>query len=153
MHSHATSFKYFCNNVRAAKKDWEAGRGGRKGREKWGGTTVTGATRDMSQCLAWSFSCRYCQYEIDNGTVQMTFLACIPAACGQSCTAEVLFRNDSVCFSGILKIIVVTERSLLFCGSVYERVLKPADPERWISSCFHRSPNIIPLEESFKRSL
>lgn len=41
---------------------------------------MTAATRAMSQCLARSFSCRYYGHEIDNGTVQMTFLACIPAA-------------------------------------------------------------------------
>lgn len=89
MHSRATSFQYFCNN------NVQATGNGKKGRKKWGGTTVTGATRDMSQCLAWSFSCRHCRHEIDNGTVQMTFLACIPAAYGQTHIAEVLFRNDS----------------------------------------------------------
>lgn len=85
MYSRATSFQYFCNNVQATGMD----------KKKWGGTTVTGATRDMSQCLAWSFSCRHCRHEIDNGTVQMMFLVCIPAACGQPHIAEVLFRNDS----------------------------------------------------------
>lgn len=83
-----TSFQYFCNNVQATGM-------GRRDRKKWGGTTVTEATRDMSQCLAWSFSCRHCRHEIDNGTVQMTFLTYIPAACGQTHIAEVLFRNDS----------------------------------------------------------
>jgi len=116
---------------------------------------VTGATRDMSQCLARSFSCRHCGQEIDNGTVQMTFLACIPAAHGQSHTAEVLFRSDSVRFyrRGHLRS-SLQPSSLPFCGSVREfsvcALTGPADSERWISS---RSPGIIPLEESPIQSL
>lgn len=42
-----------------------------------GSTTVTGATTDMSQCLARSLSCRHCGHEIDNGTVRMTVLSVV----------------------------------------------------------------------------
>lgn len=156
----ATSFKYFRNNVRASAR-----RRGRRGEEKKGRVAGDRSNKGYVSMFGPILQLSLLWHEIDNGTVQMTFLACIPAAShrtiphriARSCT--ILHRGGPISkrfplgARGTLKIIAATEFALLWapfaspnghgsCGA-YESLGK-----RWITFFLQPGPNIIRREST-----